>query len=355
MRRRFKTDPFPAVIKMREDERVEFKAAQGKHGRGEIPRALWESYVAFANTRGGVIILGVEERGEDALELVGVKEAERLVDELWVGVNDPLIVSANILTKRDIFIVEQGGVKLVVMRVPSAPAEQRPLYLGNDPNTGSYVRLSESDVRVERTRLTALSGGEKSMAALAFIFSVQRYDPSPFYYLDEVDQNLDSDNAQRIALLCQKVSHQAQFIMVTLRKVSLQLADHHIGVTHAGDGVSRVLMDLDRTKAIELGEAALAEAKEREATQKESLASSLPNPEEMPRVPEAPPELVSDVPKVALDGIRRRAADAGESDGDGYMEQDLGPIVERAQQNKESTVSIPEDEEPDLVNPEVTD
>lgn len=149
MRRRFKTDPFPAVIKMREDERVEFKAAQGKHGRGEIPRALWESYVAFANTRGGVIILGVEERGEDALELVGVKEAERLVDELWVGVNDPLIVSANILTKRDIFIVEQGGVKLVVMRVPSAPAEQRPLYLGNDPNTGSYVRLSESDVRVE--------------------------------------------------------------------------------------------------------------------------------------------------------------------------------------------------------------
>lgn len=149
MRRRFKTDQFPAVIKMRENERVEFKAAQGKHGLGELPRALWESYVAFANTRGGVIILGVEERGEDALELVGVKEAERLVEELWEGVNDPRIVSANILRKRDIFIVEQGGVKLVVMRVPSALPEQRPLYLGNDPRTGSYVRLSESDVRVE--------------------------------------------------------------------------------------------------------------------------------------------------------------------------------------------------------------
>ncbi len=149
MRRRFKTDQFPAILNMREDERVEFKAAQGRHGLGEIPQALWESYVAFANTRGGVIILGVEERGEDELVLVGVKESERMIDELWQMLDDRRVVSANILSERDIFVVEQGGVKLVVVRVPSAPAEQRPIYLGADPRSGSYVRLSESDIRVE--------------------------------------------------------------------------------------------------------------------------------------------------------------------------------------------------------------
>ncbi len=149
MRRRFKTDQFPTVLNLRENERIEFKAAQGRHGLGEIPKALWESYVAFANTRGGVIILGVEEHSHDELELVGVKEAERIADELWQQVNDPLRVSANILSRRDIFIVEQGGVKLVVMRVPSATQEQRPIYMGNDPHTGSFVRLSDGDVRVE--------------------------------------------------------------------------------------------------------------------------------------------------------------------------------------------------------------
>ncbi|HII19337.1 MAG TPA: hypothetical protein HA311_08260, partial [Candidatus Poseidoniaceae archaeon] len=82
------------------------------------------------------------------------------------------------------------------------------------------------------------------------------YDPSPFYYFDEVDQNLDSDNARLIAEMCRARSERAQFIMVTLRKVSLSLADHHIGVTHGGDGCSRRIMDFNRQRALALGEAA---------------------------------------------------------------------------------------------------
>ena len=54
----------------------------------------------------------------------------------------------------------------------------------------------------KRTRRSFLSGGEKSMAALAFVFAIQDYEPSPFYYFDEVDQNLDPFNAERIATLC---------------------------------------------------------------------------------------------------------------------------------------------------------
>ena len=139
----------------------------------------------------------------------------------------------------------------------------------------------------KNTRRSMLSGGEKSMAALALIFALQDYEPSPFYYLDEVDQNLDPFNAERIATLCRMRSLRAQFLMVTLRKVTLTLADHHIGVTHAGDGRSRLITDFDRATALEMGDQFEAErkAQEESAADMESMPE-LPEPEDMPRAPE---------------------------------------------------------------------
>jgi chromosome segregation protein len=139
----------------------------------------------------------------------------------------------------------------------------------------------------KKSGLGLLSGGEKSMAALALIFAIQDYEPSPFYYFDEVDQNLDTFNAENIASLCRLRSEQAQFIMVTLRKVSLQLADHHIGITHAGDGCSRRITDFDRDQAIEVGDAAHEELEAIKNTKaaKEAL-DELPAVDEMPKAPE---------------------------------------------------------------------
>jgi chromosome segregation protein len=140
------------------------------------------------------------------------------------------------------------------------------------------------------TRRTALSGGEKSMAALALIFAIQDYEPSPFYYFDEVDQNLDPFNSERIATLCRMRSQRAQFIMVTLRKVSLTLADHHIGITHAGDGCSRRITDFDRAAALDLGEEMEAEELARTTSEAEKAAMpELPKAENMPRSPEPLP------------------------------------------------------------------
>jgi len=125
------------------------------------------------------------------------------------------------------------------------------------------------------------------MAALALIFAIQDYEPSPFYYFDEVDQNLDPFNAERIATLCRIRSTHAQFIMVTLRKVSLTLADHHIGITHAGDGCSRRIADFDRAAAIELGEEFEAEQEAiAEAQKAKENMGELPTEEKMPKVPE---------------------------------------------------------------------
>ncbi|MFQ6127709.1 MAG: chromosome segregation protein SMC [Thermoplasmata archaeon] len=93
-------------------------------------------------------------------------------------------------------------------------------------------------------RLEALSGGEKSLVSMAFIFALQQYDPSPFYFLDEIDQNLDAVNAEKIARTIKEHSSVAQFIQISLRKVTLKESDHIVGVTMQDEGVSNVVMEV---------------------------------------------------------------------------------------------------------------
>ena len=162
------------------------------------------------------------------------------------------------------------------------------LFLENpeEPFKGGLELWAQPRGKSSKVSRQQLSGGEQSMAALALIFAIQDYDPSPFYYFDEVDQNLDAYNAERIAKMCRERSKRAQFIMVTLRKVSLKLADHHIGITHGGDGCSRRILDFDRERAIALGEAALQEA-QKDADKNESrIMDAVAAAEDMPEVPE---------------------------------------------------------------------
>ena len=74
--------------------------------------------------------------------------------------------------------------------------------------------------------------------------------------------------------------------MVTLRKVSLKLADHHIGITHGGDGCSRRILDFDRERAIALGEAALKEAQKDADKNETRIKDAVLAIEDMPRVPD---------------------------------------------------------------------
>ena len=162
------------------------------------------------------------------------------------------------------------------------------------------------------------------MAALALVFSIQDFEPSTFYYFDEVDQNLDPFNCQRIAMLCRRRSEAAQFIMVTLRKVSLSMANHHIGITHAGDGVSRRITDFNREAALALGEAF---EKEMEAqgppSTSEMLPDDLPHPSNRPALPDAlltPP---------SLEGVMGRAG--VELDASDHENDPLGNLRDRAE------------------------
>ncbi len=80
------------------------------------------------------------------------------------------------------------------------------------------------------SNIDALSGGEKAMVALSFIFATAMYKPSPFYVLDEPDLMLDKVNAEKMAKYIKKLSKHTQFIVVSHRDVVLKEADQVIGV-----------------------------------------------------------------------------------------------------------------------------
>jgi chromosome segregation protein len=90
-------------------------------------------------------------------------------------------------------------------------------------------------------RLASMSGGEKSMTALSFIFALQRYRPSPFYAFDEVDMFLDGSNVERLAKMIKQQAQQAQFIVVSLRRPMIESAERTIGVTQARGAYTQVL------------------------------------------------------------------------------------------------------------------
>ena len=90
-------------------------------------------------------------------------------------------------------------------------------------------------------RLTLLSGGEKSMTALAFLFAVFLAKPCPFYILDEVEAALDDLNLDRFLALLRRYCGEAQFIVITHQKRTMEAADWLFGVSMGQDGVSKVI------------------------------------------------------------------------------------------------------------------
>jgi len=96
-----------------------------------------------------------------------------------------------------------------------------------------------------------LSGGEKALTAIALVFAIFQLNPAPFCMLDEVDAPLDDANVARFAALVKTMSQQVQFIFITHNKVTMEMADHLMGVTMHEAGVSR-LVTVDVNKAVEL-------------------------------------------------------------------------------------------------------
>lgn len=110
------------VMTLRENGQLEAKRA-----KGGVPESIWETYSAFANTNGGLIILGAKDGPKGEVEYVGVPNPEQLVKKFWDGVRNPSKVSANILTDDSITIETINDCDIIRIQVPRANRHLRPI------------------------------------------------------------------------------------------------------------------------------------------------------------------------------------------------------------------------------------
>ncbi len=106
-------------------------------------------------------------------------------------------------------------------------------------------------IEKKNTTINQLSGGEKALTAIALVFSIFKLNPAPFCMLDEVDAPLDDANVERYARMVREMSESVQFIFVTHNKITMEMADHLMGVTMNEPGVSR-LVSVDVQEAVEM-------------------------------------------------------------------------------------------------------
>jgi len=99
-----------------------------------------------------------------------------------------------------------------------------------DNFSGVSITVSFTGTNAEMKEMLQLSGGQKSLVALAFIFAIQKCDPAPFYLFDEIDQALDPQHRKAVAEMIHEHSKEAQFITTTFRPELLEKADRFYGV-----------------------------------------------------------------------------------------------------------------------------
>ena len=134
----------------RENNRIEAKRAVGG-----LPQSIWETYSAFANTLGGLILLGVEELEDKSLHAIRLPDEEELVRDFWTAVNDPNVASVNVLSEKDVTIEPVDGKRIVVIRVPRASRAVRPVWVNGSPKN-CYFRNGEGDCQCTAEELNAM-------------------------------------------------------------------------------------------------------------------------------------------------------------------------------------------------------
>lgn len=203
-----------------------------------------------------------------------LSEIERLTAEMaalepvnMLAIDEYEQVQADLETleeRRDILVAERND---ILERIESYETQKRETFMEafdgiNEHFMDVFERLSDGSGRLHLEneedpfeegltmeaqpadkpiqRLEAMSGGEKSLTALAFIFAVQRYNPAPFYALDEIDAFLDAVNADRVGEMVDDLASTAQFIVVSHRSALLERSDRAIGVTMQENNLSAV-------------------------------------------------------------------------------------------------------------------
>ena len=141
------------ILDNKEKVNVEFKEAK----RG-VPKSIYETYSSFANTNGGLIILGVKEIKTGTAvnyEISGVENANSIISDFWNTINSGK-VNRNILKDADVYSLTVQGLELVILHIPRALYNQKPIYIGSNPYAGTFKRNFEGDYRCTKESVNSM-------------------------------------------------------------------------------------------------------------------------------------------------------------------------------------------------------
>lgn len=126
-----------------ENNEIEFKSAHGG-----FPGSFWETYSSFANTDGGIILFGIKEKNNVfSAKPYTTEEVAKLKKTFFSCQNDKDVVSLPLLSDKDVLELPYKEGYLIAFLIPRANREQRPIYVGRDPMTGTFRRNNEGDYR----------------------------------------------------------------------------------------------------------------------------------------------------------------------------------------------------------------
>jgi ATP-dependent DNA helicase RecG len=210
---------------------LEIKSAQGSDGRGALPNDFWPTYSAFANSKGGYIVLGMKELPDGKFSVLGIKNHDQVIRDLWNTVSNPGKVSTNLLKESDVVQHTDLDSKVViVIKIPRADRSKKPVYINGNPITGTFKRLNDGDHRcdpneVQRMLADANSGQTKD-AILLENFSID---------------DLDSDTIKTYRNLLSSHNSNHPFLqsnddqlLKQIKAISVNRDSGHLGVSVAG-------------------------------------------------------------------------------------------------------------------------
>lgn len=163
------------LIEIGENSEIEFKKA-----KNSVPKDLWETYSAMANTNGGTIVLGVEERfdKDEKFDISGVESVEKMLKDFWSTINGNK-VNKNILMEENVEVININHKKVIKIEVPRASYIDKPIYLNNNPYNGTYKRNYEGDYKCSQDEVNAMF---RDASEKGFDSSILEY-----YDMDDLD------------------------------------------------------------------------------------------------------------------------------------------------------------------------
>jgi len=137
------------LLALQENHEIEFKRAGGRDGKGELPDDFFETYSSMANSYGGSVFLGVKEHKDKSIEIIGVIDINKIKKKLFDTLNNKKQISLNILKDRDVIELNLEGKIVLQINIPRAKREERPIYKGQNPLQGTFLRNFEGDYKCD--------------------------------------------------------------------------------------------------------------------------------------------------------------------------------------------------------------